>query len=482
MTQSPMLDQLQPARTEPPALLVPTLPPRGPRWLWLLLVLVAAGAAYYFFIHKPAAWSDASRARDTGQAVKGQPSGGKRAGGPGSGGDGGNRPNAPVLAATARTGDIAVYLNGLGTAVALNTVTVRSRVDGQLMRVLFREGQVVKAGELLAQIDPRAFQVQLTQAEGQMARDQALLTNAQVDLERYRILFQQDSIAKQQLDTQQALVRQYQGSIKADKGLVDNAKLQLSYANVTAPISGRIGLRLVDTGNIVRTGDTTGLVVITQLQPITVLFTIPEDNIPVVMKKLSGGDKLAVDAYDRALKAKLASGFLLTVDNQIDPTTGTVRLKAQFANTDYSLFPNQFVNTRMLIDVRKNVVIVPTAGVQRGIQGTFVYVVKPDNVVSMRLITVGKVQGENTEILTGLQAGEVVVTDGADKLRDGGKVEVAQKDGAATHGAPGGRGQRGGRDDGSGQRGPHGTNGGSPGAVNGRATGTATGAGARGAQ
>ena len=441
-----MTNSLPPTETAEPARPVLLSPPPASRstlrwWPWLLLLAVSATAVWYFTIRdKPTA--DAIGVPAAGQTGGHPGKGGSGTGKRGAGGPGGsaNRPTAPVVAATARTGDISVYLNGLGSAVPLNTVTVRSRVDGQLMKIWFREGQVVKAGELLAEIDPRAFQVQLTQAEGQMARDQALLTNAQVDLERYKLLFQQDSIARQQLDTQQALVRQYQGSIKADQGVVDNARLQLNYARITAPIGGRLGLRQVDTGNIVRAGDASGLVVITQLQPITVLFTIPEDNIPAIMKKLQAGEKPPVDAYDRTQKTRLASGALLTVDNQIDASTGTVKLKAQFPNADFALFPNQFVNTRMLIDVRRQVVIVPSAGIQRGTQGTFVYVIKPDGTVSLRLITVGKVQGEDVEILSGLQAGEVIVTDGADKLRDGGKVEVAIKDGTTVKGGTRGPG------------------------------------------
>ncbi|HWT72524.1 MAG TPA: efflux RND transporter periplasmic adaptor subunit, partial [Oxalicibacterium sp.] len=278
--------------------------------------------------------------------------------------------------------------------------------------------------------------------EGQMARDQALLKNAQIDLERYRTLFEQDSIARQQLDTQASLVRQYEGAIKVDQGQVDAAKLQLTYARITAPISGRVGLRQVDPGNIVSTSDANGIVVITQLQPISVIFTLPEDNIPEVMQRLQAGAKLAVDAYDRAQLNKLATGTLVTVDNQIDPTTGTVKLKAQFSNENFSMFANQFVNTRLLVKVKHNAVIVPSAGIQRGSQGTFVYVVNADGTVSVRAVQTGTVQDDDTEVLSGLKAGEQVVIDGADKLREGAKVSVATLDGKNVN-AAGGKGANG---------------------------------------
>ena len=336
----------------------------------------------------------------------------------------GNAPRpVPVVVAPARARDMGVYLNGLGSVTAFQSVTVKSRVDGQLMSVQFREGQTVAAGDLLAQIDPRPFQVMLEQAEGQMARDEALLKNARLDLERFRVLASQDSIATQQVDTQAALVRQDEGVVKSDQAAIDNAKLQLAYCRITASIGGRIGLRLVDPGNIVHASDTTGLVVITEVQPIAVLFTIAEDSLPAVLDKLRRGGRLPVDAFDREMRRKLSSGTLLTVDNQIDPTTGTVRLKAQFANGDLGLFPNQFVNARLQVDVKRGATVVPAVAVQRGTGGSFVYVLKPDRSVTARKVTLGVADGEDVEVTQGVAVGEQVVVDGADRLREGARVE-----------------------------------------------------------
>ena len=393
-------------------------------WAWLIaLGLIAACAGAYWYFSMVGASSGAGAQRSG------------RPGGPGG-------PNAagrsiPVVVAPAKKGDVGVYIAGLGSVVPIATVTVRTRIEGQLMKVLFREGQVVRAGDVLAEIDPRPYQVQLDQAEGQMAKDRALLNNARIDLERYRVLFEQDSIARQQLDTQQSLVRQYEGTVRVDQAQIDNARLQLAYCRITAPIGGRLGLRQVDPGNMVRAGDAQGLVVITQLQPITVVFSIPEDSLPPVMRKLRTGARLAVEAYDRADKIRLAGGTLLTVDNQIDPATGTVKLKAQFANEELSLFPNQFANVRMLLDLKRDATLVPGAAIQRGTPGTFVYLVKPDNAVAVRVVTLGPVQGDNVSIEAGLAPGEQVVVDGADKLREGAKVEPVVKE--ATSGKDGAR-------------------------------------------
>jgi membrane fusion protein, multidrug efflux system len=383
-------------------------------WLWLLVFCIVGGAAWFVFA---------------------KPEGGKSAGGQQSGAKSGTNPmnrSQPVVAAAAKVGDMNLYLNGLGTVVPLNTVTVKTHVDGELSAVMFREGQMVKKGDLLVQIDPRPYQVQLAQAEGTMAHDVALLKNARVDLERYRTLFEQDSIAKQQLDTQLSLVRQYEATLQADQAQIDSAKLNLTYSRITSPVSGRVGLRLVDVGNIVHAADATGIVVVAQLQPIAVVFTLPEDSISGVMKKLHAGQKLAVDAYDRSGQTKIAGGELLTVDNQIDTTTGTVKLKAQFANEDSSLFPNQFVNARMLLDVLRGTVLIPAAAVQRGSQGTFVYVIKDDKTVTVRPVKLGPAEAETASIASGLSAGEVVVVDGTDKLREGAKVEIGEHNAAAA--------------------------------------------------
>jgi membrane fusion protein, multidrug efflux system len=393
-----------------------TAPSKSRWWLWVLAIGVIALGGWYYYSSKNS--SQAADAAATAAAGKGK----------GSSGAGGLV--VPVVVTTAQRGDLPVYFNGLGTVTAFNTVTVRSRVDGQLASVAFKEGQFVHEGDLLAQIDPRPFQVQLEQAQGQLAKDQAQRKDAEVNLERFKLLFKEGVIPQQQLDTQAALVGQFDGAITSDQSQIDNAKLQLTYSRITAPISGRIGLRLVDVGNIVHATDANGLLVITQLQPISVIFSLPQDQLPEVNAKLRSGVQLVVDAYDRDDTAKIASGKLLTIDNQIDPTTGTYKLKSIFANTDNALFPNQFVNTHLLVDIKHNLVIVPTSAIQRGPQGTYVYAAGPDNTAKIKVVTIAQTTGDNVGLSAGLNSGDAVVIDGQDKLQDGTKINPSPAGGS----------------------------------------------------
>ena len=402
------------------------LPPpperRRPRWrvpvIGVVAVVLVAVLAYAFW---PGGGGDAGKSQD--KAGKGQfGKGAGKAGGAGARGG----PASPVSVAAAKTGDLDVIQAALGTVTALRTVTVKTRADGMLESVQFAEGQTVKAGDTLAKIDPLPYQVALEQAEGQLARDAATLNNARLDLDRYQKLLAQDSIATQQVDAQASLVKQLEGTVKIDQAMVDTAKLNLSYTTITAPVSGRVGLRLVDPGNQIRGTDSNGIAVITQLDPITVIFTIPQDTLPRIMQRLNSGDKPPVEAWDREQKVLLAKGFLVTTDNQIDVTTGTVKLRAQFPNVQGNLFPNQFVNVKMVVYTLHDVVTIPMAAVQRATNGTIVYVVGDDGTVSTRPVKLGPAEGEVTSVESGLQAGERVVTDGLDRIREGMKVEVVQ--------------------------------------------------------
>jgi multidrug efflux system membrane fusion protein len=400
----------------------PTAPPPRRRrfWIWILLLALLGSAGYYYWTKRTAPPPGSA----TGTV------GGKR-------GQGANAGAAPVDAAKAVTGNIGVYVTGLGAVTPIYTVTIKTRVDGQLMQVYYKEGDIVHQGDKLAEIDPRPYQAQLTQYEGQLLRDQALLDNARIDQARYETLIKQNAIPEQQLATQVALVKQDEGTVKNDQGLIDSVKVNLIYCNITSPITGRIGLRLVDPGNIVQTSDTTGLLVITQLQPISVIFTIAEDQLPQVYAKQNAGQKLPVDAFDREMKTKLASGTLTTIDNEIDQTTGTVKLRATFNNSHHELFPNQFVNARLLQQEKRNVVLVPSAAVQRNSSSTYVYVVKPDSTVTVRQVMVGTSDDTNTEIASGVVEADVVVLTGVDKLVEGSKVTVHLEGAPVTSNTPG---------------------------------------------
>jgi multidrug efflux system membrane fusion protein len=422
---------------------------RKQSWVWILIVLGLAVGGYFYY-----------RSQTMAAPKVGSPAGGRNASlGPVS-----------VAVATATKQDVPYYLTGLGTVTPFNTVTVKSRVDGQLQKIHFTEGQFVREGDLLAEIDPRPFQVALEQMEGQLARDQAQLNDARVNFTRYDQLRKEGVIAQQQVDTQNATVGQLEGAVRADQAQIDNEKLQLVYCRITAPLSGRLGLRLVDQGNMIHASDANGLVVITQVQPIAVLFTLPEDSLQEVIQHMRGG-QLSVAGYSRDDQAKLADGKLVTIDNQIDPTTGTVRLKAVFQNQDLSLWPNQFVNIRLMLDVRKNAIVVPLAAVQRGSQGTYIYTVK-DRHANLQPVQVDLNQGNISLIAKGIAEGDQVVVDGQDKLQSGSAVEP--HGGAAGAGDAPGAGKGGGK--GRGQNGA-GSGGGNSGQAGGPMSGPTGGPG-----
>jgi multidrug efflux system membrane fusion protein len=388
------------------------------RWFarlgWLIVIALVLGGIAWIVLHPRAAPPHAGRFAMTGAM--------------------------PVVAATTTKGDIDIELKALGTVTALATVTVKTQIGGQLTQIAFTEGQTVHAGDFLAQIDQRPYQLTLAQNEGQLARDQALLAAARVDLARYQKLVAEDSIAHQQLDTQASLVHQYEGTVATDEAQVNTAKLNIAYCHIVSPVTGRVGLRQVDQGNYVQTSDPNGIIVITQMQPITVIASIPEDNLPAIQKRLHAGATLPVTAYDRSDSIKLATGKLVTLDNQIDTTTGTIKLRAQFDNQDESLFPNQFVNIRVLVDVLHDATVIPTVAVQRGAPGTYVYLVQPDSTVAVRPIKLGPTTADQVAILSGLEPGDRVVIDGADKLRDGAHITLPTADAQAGAGAGAGSG------------------------------------------
>jgi membrane fusion protein, multidrug efflux system len=397
-------------RTAPPPRPQRTAAPQAHRsylWVWIVVILVlAVGGLTYYRKQQAAAQAAKAKAAAANRSV-------------------------PITTATVRQGPIGVYINALGTVTPVYTATITSRVDGQIVSVNYREGQMVRKGDVLIQVDPRPYQAALTQAQGTLAHDEALLSESRIDLDRYQLAFNRNAIAKQQLDDQTQSVKQFEGSVKNDQGTVASATTNLDYATIKAPIDGRVGLRLLDPGNIVIAGSTTPLVVIAQLQPITVIFSVAEDYLPQIQKQMRVGNKMSVEAFDRAQQIKLSTGSLLTLDNQVDTTTGTVKLKAIFPNQDLTLFPNQFVNARLLVDTEQNASLAPTAAIQRNAQGTFVYVIKPDQTAAMQNVTVGTTDG-SVAAVQGLQPGQVIAITGFDKLQDGAKVSISNASGGTN--------------------------------------------------